>query len=191
MKDPSAWLSGWRLTAARIISLTFVIAITIYIYSIREQAEALQAYGYPGIFLLSILANATVLLPAPGIALTFTFGAVFHPLGVAVAAGLGAALGELTGYAAGFSGRGLVDGSKAYTRIERWTERYGTLTILFLAFIPNPLFDIAGAAAGALGMPLLQFLFWASIGKILKMLMFAYAGAASVDWLIDLFSLSI
>lgn len=190
MSQERSGLVGWRLTAARILSLTLVIAITIYIYSIRDQAETLQAYGYPGIFLLSILANATVLLPAPGIALTFSFGAVFHPLWVAVAAGLGAALGELTGYAAGFSGRGLVEGSKTYARIESWTERYGSLTILVMAFIPNPFFDIAGAAAGALGLPLAQFLLWASIGKILKMLMFAYAGATSIDWLIDLFSLS-
>jgi membrane protein YqaA with SNARE-associated domain len=180
MKD-EGWLSGWRLTLVRALSLAAVIAISIYIFSIRNEVEALQAYGYPGIFLLSILANATVLLPAPGVALTFTFGAVFHPLGVAIAAGLGAALGELTGYAAGFSGRGLMEGGETHARIERWTDRYGSLTILVLAFVPNPLFDLAGAAAGAVGMPLGQFLFWACIGKILKMLMFAYAGAMSME----------
>jgi uncharacterized membrane protein YdjX (TVP38/TMEM64 family) len=188
MKEES-WLTGWRLTLARVLSLVAVVAISVYIFSIRNQVEALQAYGYPVIFLLSILANATVLLPAPGVALTFTFGAVFHPLGVAIAAGLGAALGELTGYVAGFSGRGLVEGGETYARIERWTDRFGSLTILALAFVPNPLFDLAGAAAGAIGMPLGKFLFWACIGKILKMLMFAYAGAASMDWLIALFNL--
>jgi uncharacterized membrane protein YdjX (TVP38/TMEM64 family) len=190
MKDES-WLTGWRLTIVRVFALVAVIAISVYIFSIRDQVESLQAYGYPGIFLLSILANATVLLPAPGIALTFTFGAVFHPIGVAVAAGLGAALGELTGYAAGFSGRGLVEGGKTYERIERWTDRFGSLTILVLAFIPNPLFDLAGAAAGAIGMPVIQFLFWACIGKTLKMFIFAYAGATSIDWLIKLFSASV
>ena len=55
-----------------------------------------------------------------------------------------------------------------------------------LALIPNPLFDVAGAAAGALKMPVLEFLLWAFIGKTIKMLLFAYAGATSMDWLLRL-----
>jgi membrane protein YqaA with SNARE-associated domain len=181
------WLSGWRLHTARILALAAVIAITAYVFSIRDQAAELQAYGYPGIFLLSTLSNATVILPAPGIALTYAFGAVFHPLGVALAAGAGAALGELTGYLAGFSGQGVIDDIPMYDRITNWTERFGGWVILVLAFIPNPFFDIAGAAAGALKMRVHVFLFWALIGKILKMLVIAYAGAASLDWVLELF----
>ena len=184
------WLSGWRLNLARILALLVVIAITVYVISLRDQAERLQAYGYPGIFLISILSNATVILPAPGLAITFALGAVFHPIGVALAAGAGAALGELTGYLAGFSSRGIVDDSPTYERIRKWTEQHGGWAILVLAFIPNPLFDLGGAAAGALGMPVRTFLFWAWIGKTLKMLLFAYAGSASLDWLFNLFGSS-
>jgi uncharacterized membrane protein YdjX (TVP38/TMEM64 family) len=180
------WFSGWRLTLARILSLIAVIAITIYIFSIRDRVDQLVNYGYPGIFILSILTNATVILPAPSVALAFTFGAVLNPIGVALAAGTGATIGELTGYLAGFSGRGIIEDNPTYRRIEAWTDRHGSWTILILAFIPNPLFDIAGAAAGALGMPLRTFLFWVCIGKTLKMLIFAYAGAASIDWLTNL-----
>jgi membrane protein YqaA with SNARE-associated domain len=184
-KNPESeqFLSGWRLTAVRILALAAVIAISVYIYTIRNEVGRFQAAGYPGIFLLSILANATVILPAPGIALTFTFGSIFNPLGVAIAAGAGAALGELTGYLAGFSGQGIVDDTKMYTRLEGWTERYGGWAVLVLAFIPNPFFDLAGAAAGALGMSVAKFLLWAFIGKTLKMMLFAYAGAFSIDWL--------
>lgn len=181
--ERGTFLSGWRLTAARIVALLVVAAITLYIYSIRSEVERFQAYGYPGIFLLSILANATVILPAPGIALTFTFGTIFNPLGVAIAAGAGASLGELTGYLAGFSGQGIVDDTDMYARLEGWTERFGGWAILVLAFIPNPFFDLAGAAAGALGMGIPRFLLWAFLGKTLKMLLFAYAGAFSIDWL--------
>lgn len=184
MSDQS-WLSGWRLTAVRILMLIAVLAISIYIFSIRDQAEHLAAYGYPGLFLLSILANATVILPAPGIALTFAAGAIFSPLLVALTAGAGATIGELTGYMAGFSGRGIAQRSNAYMRIESWTKRYGGVAVLILAFIPNPFFDLAGAAAGALGMPIATFLLWAFVGKFLKMLVFAYAGAASINWLVD------
>ena len=147
------------MTAVRVLALAVVVAITIYIYSIRTEVERFQAAGYPGIFLLSILSNATVILPAPGIALTFTFGSIFNPLGVAFAAGAGASLGELTGYLAGFSGQGIVDDTKMYARLEGWTERFGGWAILVLAFIPNPFFDLAGAAAGALGMSVTRFLF--------------------------------
>ena len=177
------WLSGWRLNLVRVLVLLGVIAITVFIFSIRDQAENLQGYGYPGIFALSLLSNATLILPAPGIALTFAFGAVFNPFGVALAAGAGSAIGELTGYLAGFSGQGVVEQSPIYDRLEDWTDRYGGWTIMALALIPNPLFDVAGAAAGALKMPILEFLLWAFIGKTIKMLLFAYAGASSVDWL--------
>lgn len=185
--NKSNWLTGWRLQVSRLLALAAVIAITVYVFSIRDKASELQTYGYPGIFLLSILSNATVILPAPGIALTYAFGAVFHPIGVALAAGAGAALGELTGYLAGYSGQGVVDDIPMYERITQWTERYGGWVVLVLAFIPNPFFDIAGAAAGALKMRVHVFLAWALIGKILKMLVIAYAGAASLDWVINLF----
>lgn len=186
--NEASGIKGWRLTVIRILALLLVIAITILIISLRDRLEELQAYGYPGIFLLSILANATVILPAPGIAFTFALGAVFNPIGVAIAAGSGAAIGELTGYLAGFSGRGIIEENPTYKRIEKWTEQYGGWAILLLAFIPNPLFDLGGAAAGALGMPIRTFLFWAMIGKTLKMLLIAYTGAASIDWLSQFFN---
>ena len=181
------WLSGWRLTAARILALAAVVIITVFVFSIRDRAAELQGYGYPGIFLLSVLANATLILPAPGIALTFTFGAVFNPLGVALAAGAGAALGELTGYLAGFSGQGVFKDSKTYLWLEEWTDRYGGWAILLLAFVPNPFFDLAGTAAGALRMKLSRFLLWTLVGKVLKMLLIAYAGAGSLAWLLEYF----
>jgi membrane protein DedA with SNARE-associated domain len=179
----SSWLTGWRLTVVRILALAAVIAITVFVFLVRDQIERFRSYGYVGIFLISILANATVILPAPGIAITFAMGAVFQPIPVAIAAGTGATLGELTGYLAGFSGQGLVEHGRLYERFKSWTVRYGGWSILVLAFIPNPFFDLAGMAAGALRMPLPKFLTWVWIGKFLKMLVFAYAGAASIDWL--------
>lgn len=174
-----------RLQLARIFALLVVIAVSVYVFSIRDQAAALARYGYPGIFLLSILANATIILPAPGILFVFTMGAVFHPLGVAIAAGLGAALGELSGYLAGFSGQAVVERADIYQKILTWMKEHKYLSnvvILLLAFVPNPFFDLAGIAAGTLKIPLAQFLFFCSIGKVLKMLVFAYAGASSIEW---------
>ena len=173
-----------RLTFARILAILVVIFLSIYIYSIRDQVKELAQYGYPGIFLLSVLANATVLLPAPGVLFVFAMGAIFNPIGVAVAAGLGAAIGELTGYLAGFSGQAVVERVEYYEGLLKWMEEHknlSNLAILLLAFIPNPLFDIAGIASGTLRIPVFRFLFFVSIGKILKMLLIAYAGASTLN----------
>ncbi|HEX7975499.1 MAG TPA: VTT domain-containing protein, partial [Anaerolineales bacterium] len=173
------------LTLARILALVFVVAISLYVYSIRDQAQSLARFGYPGIFLLSILANATVLLPAPGVLFVFAMGGVSNPLGVALAAGAGASLGELSGYLAGFSGQAVVERVEPYTRLRSWMEqhhRLAYLAILLLAFIPNPFFDLGGMAAGTLKMPVSRFLFFCWIGKTFKMLMFAYAGAGALHW---------
>ncbi len=151
----------------------------------EEQAAKIESYGYFGIFLISILANATVIIPAPGLVIVFSMGARFNPFWVALASGLGATIGELSGYIAGFSGQAVIENQKRYDQMVAWMERNGPLTILILAFIPNPLFDLAGMIAGALKMPVHKFLFWALIGKFFKMLVFAYAGAGVLNapWL--------
>mgnify|MGYP001046306579 CR=1 FL=1 len=180
---PGKKLSRRTLNIIRVVVLLAVIALTIFLVIKREEIQALKAYGYPGIFLFSILANATIFVPVPGVVFTSAMGAVFNPLLVSIAAGAGAALGEFSGYLAGFSGQAVVEGSEKYQRVVRWMEKYGDFTILVLAFIPNPLFDLAGIAAGILRMPVWKFLFFCIIGKILKMMMFAYAG----NWVINIF----
>lgn len=173
-----------RLLIARILALLVVIALSAFIFSIRNRAERLGVYGYPGIFLVAFLAYATVILPAPGIAIVFTMGAVFHPLGVALAAGAGAALGEITGYLAGFSGQPVVERARHYERLSGWINKNGPLTILLMAAIPNPFFDLAGIVAGALKMSVAKFLLFCWIGETIKMCVFAYLGSNVINWLL-------
>ena len=179
---PEKKLSKKTLNIIRAFILLGVLVLTVVLVLNRGRIQELQAYGYPGIFLFSILANATILIPVPGVIFTSAMGAVFNPLFVSIAAGSGAALGELSGYLAGFSGQAVVEDTERYRRVVRWMEKYGDLTILFLAFIPNPLFDLAGILAGVLKMPVWTFLAYCLIGKVLKMMMFAYAG----DWIMNL-----
>ena len=164
-----------------LLFLVLVLSITLFIY--RKDVQKIANFGYGGIFFLSILTNATLILPLPGVVFTSAMGAVFNPFWVAIAAGTGAALGETTGYLAGYSGQIIIDRKDWYETLTKWMRKYGNLTILVMAIIPNPFFDLAGMAAGMLKLPFYRFLFWCSIGKIIKMLLFAYTGASILKYL--------
>lgn len=171
-------LTGWRLTLVRVLALLFVVGITVLLFLYRDQVQKLGGLGYPGIFFVSLLSNATLILPVPGVLFTSAMGAVFNPWWVALSASTGATIGELSGYLAGFGGQGVIESKKWYERVTKWMTKYGDITILVLAFVPNPIFDIAGMAAGALKMPLWRYLLWSWIGKTGKMLLFAFGGAS-------------
>jgi membrane protein YqaA with SNARE-associated domain len=186
-QEPTA-KNGRRTTILRILALLAVVGMIVALFVFRDHLRELQRYGYAGIFLLSIAANSTIIIPVPAAALTTAMGAVFNPIGVAVAAGLGAAIGEMSGYLAGYSGGAVVEHIKYYDQLTVWMRQHPNLTeltIAVLAFIPNPLFDMAGIAAGALKMPVWRFMLPCAIGKILKMLMFAYAGSFGAGWLLQ------
>jgi membrane protein DedA with SNARE-associated domain len=172
-----------RTTLLRILAVLAVIGISVFVFSIREHVDKFAEYRYLGVFLIALLANATVFLPAPGVAIVFAMGSMLNPLGVALAAGAGGALGELTGYLAGFSGQAVVEKKAAYARIQPWVQKWGGWAVLVLAAIPNPFFDLTGIAAGTLKMPVWKFLLFCWVGQTIKMAAFAYAGAASLPLL--------
>jgi membrane protein YqaA with SNARE-associated domain len=180
-----------RQNTLRLLTLVGVVALIASLFIFRDQVKKLEDLGYVGIFLISIAANATIIIPLPGVALTTAMGAIFNPAGVALAAGLGAAIGELTGYMAGFSGQAVIVRVKVYDRLTKWMQEHQNLVYLavaVLAFIPNPLFDLAGVASGVLKLPLWKFLAACAIGKIFKMAVFAYAGYYSFGFVRNLFS---
>ncbi|MCX8061122.1 MAG: VTT domain-containing protein [Anaerolineales bacterium] len=162
----------------RVLALLFVIALSLFIFSIREDAAKLAFLGYPGVFLIAFMAYATVVLPAPGLAIIFTLGGVLsNPLGVAIAASLGATAGEISGYLAGFGGQVMVERFEVYQKLTQWMQKHGGITVYILSAIPNPFFDVAGMAAGALKMPLHIFFFWCFLGQTTKMLIFSFLGS--------------
>jgi len=167
-----------RWTLWRVLAVLVVAGLSLAILTIpQEQIEALQTLGYPGIFLLSLVANATIILPAPAILIVFAMGAHLSPLWLGLAAGSGAALGELSGYLAGFGGQAIIEDNATYQRLAAWVQRHGSLAIFALALIPNPFFDLGGIAAGVLRMPVWRFLASCWAGKVLRMIAVAAAGA--------------
>ncbi len=175
-----------RLRTVQILTVAaLVVAIGAALY-FRDRLQELEEYGYAAVFLVGLIGDATVVLPLPGLAFIFMMGGVFNPWIVGLAGGIGQALGELTGYMAGYSGQTWVDENPTYNRLTQWMQRYGSLTIFILSIIPNPVADVGGIAAGALRFPLWKFLASCMIGKVIKGTAFALAGYYGIEALFKL-----
>ena len=175
-----------QLKLLRVLALLFVIGLSVLIVLYGNRLAGLEAYGYPGLFVLNLLASATLILPAPGLALALAAGATLNPYLVGLAVGTGSALGELTGYIAGASGRGMVEGDAQYPRVRGWMEKRGLWVIFVLSIVPNPIFDVAGIVAGAMRIPVWKFLSVAWVGKVIKSTLVALAGAGAMQALAPL-----
>lgn len=172
---------------SQLATLLLVIALFALVFwqraNIIEFARELGRYGalkYAGVFIISAAASATIVIPAPGLAMTSAFGAFsvssWDPLWFGVSSGLGATLGEVTGYMLGYSGRMAIPYTKTYDRIVGWMKKWGSWTIFVLALLPNPLFDVAGLAAGILKYPLWKFLLVGAAGRLPKHILFSFLG---------------
>lgn len=154
-----------------------------------HQRLDLTQIGYSAVALTALVASGGLIIPVPALATSCTASAFLNPAFVGLIAGTGETLGELTGYFLGYSGRGVLQKSRLYQRLEGWMRRRGWLVLFLLALIPNPIFDVAGVAAGALRYSLWKFLVIVWVGKLMKFLIIAYSCAYSVEWLTGLFGL--
>jgi uncharacterized membrane protein YdjX (TVP38/TMEM64 family) len=174
----------------RIVQALTVVAVVVALaaaYYFKDHIQELKPYGYAAVFVAGLISNATVILPVPGLAITAVMAGILNPWIVGLVGGAAQALGELTGYMAGYSGQTWVDENPTYDRLARWMQRRGLLTIAVLAAIPNPAFDLAGIAAGALRLPVWKFLAGCAIGGVIKNTVFALVGFYGVGVLSNLF----
>jgi len=172
-----------------LLGLLAIIALAVTIFLLYryhpEKFEQLEEFGYLGVFVSSIVLNATVVLPAGNFLIIATLGAALPSATlVGIVGGLGAAIGELTGYAAGYSGQAIIQKQKLYARLERWMKRWGFLTIFLLSAFPF-FFDIAGIAAGALRYKAWKFFIACWLGRTILYILIAWAGVLGWDWLLN------
>jgi len=167
-----------------LVQILFVVFIFAAVFLLNDKIMAFQEFGYAGVFLISLLSSATILLPAPGWVAVMAMSAVLNPYLVGICAGIGSGLGEITGYAAGDgAAKIIVKDEKKYESYKRLIARYELPAVFLLAFIPNPLFDVAGIAAGSVDVPLPKFLAACVAGRILRYVLLAYIGAFSLHLL--------
>ncbi|VVC04099.1 SNARE associated Golgi protein [Candidatus Bilamarchaeum dharawalense] len=160
--------------AAQIAFAIIVVAAVLYF---SNDIEKLQTYGYLGAFLISMLSSATLFFPAPGWAAVIAMSSILDPVYLGIAAGLGSAIGELTGYVAGDGARDILNKNiRESKKIEEFVKKYDLAAIFFFAFIPNPLFDIAGIVAGGLKIPWWRYLIACAAGRVLRYTLLAAVG---------------
>ncbi|MDD4250976.1 MAG: VTT domain-containing protein [Candidatus ainarchaeum sp.] len=151
-----------------------------------------------GLFFSSIIANASLFLPLPidlliiPLATIDFFGlGIFTPFLLGLVVGLGASIGEFSGYFVGLAGVKSFESMKKQ-EVEKLKllkdklEIVGIPLIAFFAFTPLP-FDLIGVAAGLAKYSKKKFFVGCLIGKVPRYLILAYAGYFGISFLIHLF----
>lgn len=153
----------------------------------RTELHSMGHTGYVGLFIISLIGNATIIIPAPVFVMACAAGMVYGPVMVGLVSGLGASLGELTGYYTGYGGSAVIPSGQLYQRMEQFMRRHGMLAIFLLAVVPNPIFDVGGMIAGALKMSVLKFILAAWLGKAIRLGATAYICLGGLPFLQQLF----
>lgn len=162
-----------------ILSLALVALVSVGIVLYRNIIASMGIYGYPSIFLLSMIWNSTVLVPIPSFPMYFFLGAIFNPVIVAIVGAAGAAVGEMTSYLVGYSGQEILQPQKRkiYIRVENWIKKWGFMAIFAFNFVPVFPFDLFGIAAGVMRFPLWKFYLACLAGRSIAYGFIAFAGS--------------
>ena len=154
-------------------------------------------YGYVGIFLISLLGASSIFVPIPSTVVIFVLGGLqvgtpptwaFDPFLIGVFAGLGATVGEFSGYLIGLGGRRVI-GEKYKRKMDvlmRLFKRFGPVLIFVFALTPLP-DDLLFIPLGVMRYSVLGAFLPALLGKFLSNIIVAYAGRLSLQFILNLF----
>lgn len=154
--------------------------------------------GYAGSLFVSFLGNATILVPFPYIGVPFVLGGlrdtasslfIFDPTLVGLLAGIGACLGEMTGYLIGHLGGQVLDEEhiNGFGRFVHLYPRATPIVIWFLAATPLP-DDVVIVPLGAVRYSWWKVLVPLLIGKSMFLIGVAWAGRFGLDWVGEIFA---
>ncbi len=149
------------------------------------------ALGYPGDFFVSLVGNATIIVPFPYMGIPFILGGirnpatldfVFDPTLVGLIAGVGAMIGEMVCYIAGRLGGRLVDVNQT-SGFSAFVTRHPIATplaVFIVAATPLP-DDAVIMPLGAVKYPWWRVVPPLLVGKSLMLTVIAWAGRLSLD----------
>lgn len=199
LQETQQYVRLWRIS----VRLEYLSLAAIGVFAVSVAAAFLLldlgeddvtgGWGYPMLWVISLLRASSVLLPIPGSGLTIAAGAIMDPLwgipvpiAVGVTAATAESIGEFTGYYAGINGGKLMEGRRIYEEIRRWIQKAPFPTMFAMSFAPSPLFDVAGLAAGAARVPIRIFYPAILLGKTCRGILMATAGYYASGILTDI-----
>jgi len=155
---------------------------------VEWMQQLAQNYGYFGIFLISLIGALSIFFPVPYTVVIFTLGGLFDPFLIAVAAGLGSAVGEFSGYILGFYGRRVISAERRRKMefMVKVFDRFGPVTIFLFALTPLP-DDLLFIPLGMMRYSLLRAFIPALIGKMSMNFIVAYSGRYAIQVIKDIF----
>lgn len=158
-------------TPQKIAAVIAVFLFNLALFLVPVDYSALGGLAYPGALLLTFIANAAVVVPVPYVPIVAHMATSADSAAIVVLlAALGSALGECVAFYVGRVEKELFTGHPWFERI-RYFFRYESRAAIFLFFfaIPlNPIFDVGGLGAGALGMKFRTFFFPVLLGRVIR-----------------------
>jgi len=146
-------------------------------------------YQFLGVFFISFIGSLSIVFPIPyTIVILFLGSQGWNPFLLAIAGGLGSALGEFSGYALGYYGARFI-GKERRRKMDFFVkifDRYGPIAVFLFALTPLP-DDLLFIPLG-----ILRYKFWKTfipcvIGKFLMCFTLAYFGNLFGDLAILIF----
>jgi membrane protein YqaA with SNARE-associated domain len=148
--------------------------------------------GYPGAFLISAIGNATILFPFPYIGVAFILGGlrdeltlafVFDPWLIGIVSGIGAMIGEMSGYLIGYGGGRLIeeDQTSAFKSFVDSHPRATPFVVWFLAATPIP-DDVLVIPLGAARYSWRKVAIAQLIGKTMFLMAISWSGRIGLDF---------
>jgi membrane protein YqaA with SNARE-associated domain len=180
----------WRKEYAGVLAKLAPVAIVLggsilmvwAMFQYRDTVANLGPWRYAGVFLAELGNSAAILFPTPGPAFTLSMALVLNPILLGIIGGIGATLGELTGYYLGRKGSKVIEGGRIYKRFQAIAGNRMGLALFSFSMLPVPL-DFAGLWAGTVRYPVLKFLAAIVVGKTMKIMVLAYAASYGLSWL--------
>jgi membrane protein YqaA with SNARE-associated domain len=179
------WLTLALYAAALVgISFGFTYLVQYLIAYFNISIDKLAYAAYLLVFGVTLLSNLAIIVPVYiHVSIMITAATYWNPALIALSASVAGALGEMSGYYAGYLGKriGHLEDVPGYERLVGWMERYGPWGIFLASIQPILPFDVAGLLAGASKLPVWKFLLPCWGGKFIKYLLACYLGPAIWD----------
>ena len=143
------------------LSFGFVYLLGYLMAHFNISVESFAITAYLVVFVVTLLSNAGIFVPVYiHISIIIAAASEWDPVLIALVASVAGALGEITGYYAGYWGKRIahLENIPAYDRLVGWMKRHGSWGIFLISLQPILPFDVAGLLAGASKLPLWKFL---------------------------------